>query len=892
MPAPFADPPGRRPRVALVSAFSSGAFLERRLAGARAMAEALGMDLVEHHAQGDQSFLAARVLEEARGGADAIVVEHAEQRTVRPALEEALALGVKLVGLDTVVDLPGVPEVEQDDMLIGYLVARKLAVDCGGRGNVVVVTNDGIAPQAKRERAWLDHLWRYPGLDEAARINAHPARAMEDARLRVAEALERHPETTAVLALWDELARGAVQAVRDVGAAGRVAVYGVDVTDEDLQLMVEPGSPWVATAANDALASGRLAVRAAAALLAGERLEKYLLLQPVLITQAFLVGNRVRSMEHLMEALPALGESHLAWFPWMDRVLARNGQSAPAARLSPDQLPAQLRLTLAALEVRNEELQAAARTVHQARAELEQRVLERTAELSQANARLAASRAYLDRIIDAVAAPIFVKDRQHRFVLVNAALCAMLRRPREAILGRSDREFFPAEEAEAFVAGDERVFAGSDETVMEEALTDAAGAKHSIVTRKALYRNDAGAAFVVGVIDDVTERQRLEEALRQSQKMETVGLLAGGVAHDFNNLLTPILGYAELLAEGRPAGDPDRELLTAIHEAAARARDLTRRLLAFSRKQVLHPRPVNLVELIRHSEGMLRHTLREDIHLELALPAQLLPVRGDPGQLEQVLLNLAVNAQDAMPSGGLLRIEAADAGAGGRARPSRGDPRCVLTVSDTGAGMDERTQERAFEPFFTTKELGRGTGLGLSTVYGIVRQHGGSIAIRSRQGKGTSFVITLPATEGPAAPLPADPPLDKGARRSGTVLVAEDEDMVRTLTRRMLERFGFRVLEARSAEEALDLVRTYPGPIDVLLTDVVMPRMNGRQLHEAAVGLRPGLPALYMSGYAAEASSRQGVLPADVPFLQKPFSARDLFEALGEVLAASAPAPG
>ncbi len=894
LPSAFSDP-ARPPRLLLLRNAGEGPFFDRRLAGSREMAAELGLSLDELCTHGDEKLLAERLRAEARAGAAAIIFENACGPEVRAAVEEALERGAKLVAVDSPVDCPGVPEVEPDDGLMGYLVARKLASDQAGAGSVAVVLCSAFAQQVRRDQAWGAVRVRHPRIFEVARADVAPAGAADEARRQVAGILEAHPETTAILALWDELARGAVKAVQEAGAAGRVAVYGVDITEDDLQLMVEPGSPWLATAAVDAMASGRLSVRVAAALLAGERLDRFLLQQPVLVTQAFLVGNRIRSMSHLAEALPPLGESHLAWFPWMDRLLSRNGQAPPAARLPPDQLPAQLRLTLAALEIRNEELQAAARTVHQARAELEQRVLERTAELSQANARLAASRAYLDRIIDSVAAPIFVKDRQHRFVLVNEAFCQMMARGREAVLGRTDDDFFPPEQARLFQEGDEQLFATGEEGTRDEKLTDARGALHDIVTRKALYRNDAGALFVVGVINDMTEHNRLEEQLRQSQKMETVGLLAGGVAHDFNNLLTPILGYAELLVDGCDPDDPDRELLEAIHAAAGRARDLTRRLLAFSRKQVLQPRPVDLVELVRRFCAMLRRTIRENVHIELDLPERLRPVRGDPGQLEQLLLNLAVNAQDAMPGGGAFRLRvrereepparagASDAPLSPTEEPGRGS--VVLTVSDTGCGMDEETAERAFEPFFTTKEVGRGTGLGLSTVYGIVRQHGGTIALRSRPGEGSTFEIALPVAEGePAASAPPPGSLPLSAPRSGTVLVVEDEEMVRALTRRMLERFGYRVLEASSGEEALDIVRGHPADLDLLLTDVIMPRMNGRELHEAALSFRPRLPVLYMSGYPAEVTRLQGVLADGQAFLQKPFTAQALYEAVEAVL--------
>ena len=741
IPQAFSDPT-RRPRVAFVRALTAGLFLERYQTGARAMAGQLGLELSERDAHGDQAALAALVWEEAQAGASVVVVHHADPAAVRPALDEALKLGVKVVAVDTQVDHPGVPEVEQDDLLIGHLLSGRLARDGAGMARVILVTADLNAPLAKRERAWEHHKWRHAGIVELARVTASSPELSRDL---LAKALRAHPETTAVVALWEGFAHGASLAVREAGMAGQVAVYGTGMTDEDLLLMIEPGSPFAVTVGADPFVMGGVAARAAAALIAGEHLDKYLLLQPVLVTRAHLLGNRARRVDDLVDSMPSLGESPLAFFPWMDLLIERQAVAHPAARLPPRQLAGQLRLTLAALEVRNAELQSAALAIREAHADLERRVQERTAELSLANARLAASGAYLDRIINAVVAPIFVKDRQHRFVLVNDALCAMMGRSRASLLGKSDLDVLPPDEAGGFLARDEAVFATGAEGEGEERLTDAQGVTHQVVTRRALYRNDAGALFVVGVLDDVTERKRLEEQLRQSQKMETVGLLAGGIAHDFNNLLTPVLGYSELLSEGLEQGHPDRELLEAIHEAASRARDLTRRLLSFSRKQVMVLELLDVGALVHRFESMLRRTIRESIRIELTLPERVPAVRADRAQIEQVLLNLSVNAQDAMLEGGLFRIALgavptrelppAD-------RPKEARDTCVvITVSDTGTGMDERTLERAFEPFFTTKGPGHGTGLGLSTVYGIVQQHGGTISIRSRSGEGTEFRI-------------------------------------------------------------------------------------------------------------------------------------------------------
>ncbi|BDG09525.1 substrate-binding domain-containing protein [Anaeromyxobacter paludicola] len=881
IPRPFGGA-GPRPRVALVRGVSEGSFLERYRRGAEEMADDLGIELVTWDARGDPGALPDLVRAAARGGAQALVVDHGQGERLRSAVEEVLAQGVRVVAFDTAIDHPEVPEVEQDDFLIGHVICTRLAQDTAGRAAVIHVTADGFAPLARRERAWEAHRWRHPGLREVARIEANAANAAADAEARVGQALRAHPETTAILALWDEFAEGAVRAVERAGLRGKVRVYSVDVADRDIRRMREPGSPWVATAATDARAIGRLAVRAAAALLAGAPVERHLLLEPRLVTRELLVEQGITGMEALVQALPSLGESRLVWPAWMEALLISRGRILPASRLSPDQLVGQLRRALGSLEARNRELQATAGDLQRARDELQRHAQERSSRLVHAEAKLAQSSRYLEKIVDAVADPVFVKDRQHRLVLVNDALSRLLGRDRADILGRTDYDFLPKAEVDVFWEKDELVFTTGEENVNEEQLTSADGETHVIVTKKTLYADERGDIFIVGIIRDVTEARRLEERLRQSQKMETVGLLAGGVAHDFNNLLTPILGYAPLLLEAMPAEHPDREMVTAIQDAAGRAKDLTRRLLTFSRKQVIEPRVLDLRELVRGAERMLRRTIRESVQIEVALPDQLGKVRADPGQLEQVLLNLAINAQDAMPEGGRLQIEARDVGPGdalaGADQPPGEGAWVLLRVSDTGAGMDPRTLEHVFEPFFTTKELGRGTGLGLSTVYGIVEQHGGSITVQSARGEGTVFRVHLPRVA--EEPVPAAPPACARAAGRGTevVLVVEDDPIVRSLVSRLLRGFGYQVRTAEGGEECLARMGDGATPVDLLLTDVVMPRMNGRELYERLRERRPGLKVLFMSGYASDVIGRHGVEDDGdaVGFLQKPFTAADL----------------
>jgi len=384
------------------------------------------------------------------------------------------------------------------------------------------------------------------------------------------------------------------------------------------------------------------------------------------------------------------------------------------------------------------------------------------------------------------------------------------------------------------------------------------------------------------------ERHQLEEQLQHSQRMEAVGRLAGGIAHDFNNVLTAVLGSIELLLLDAPTDRPHREELDVIRDAATRARDLIRQLLAFSARQVLQPMVVDLNRLVKDIAKMLRRLIGEDIVLETALAPGLGAVRVDTGQIEQVLVNLAVNARDAMPQGGRLTIETGNVEVDGtRAPPVQGvaTGRYVrLQVSDNGAGMDVEVQAHLFEPFFTTKPRGKGTGLGLATVYGIVRQSGGHIGVESTPGRGATFRIYLPRVDAPLDPTGEPHPVAAPAAGNETVVLAEDERLVRVLAQKVLERAGYRVLVAAGGAEALALAERNDGPIHLLLTDVVMPEMTGRELARRLTSLRPGLRVLYMSGYADEAVAQHGVLDPGTAFLQKPFTPEALAKKVRGVL--------
>jgi len=415
---------------------------------------------------------------------------------------------------------------------------------------------------------------------------------------------------------------------------------------------------------------------------------------------------------------------------------------------------------------------------------------------------------------------------------------------------------------------------------------------------------------------DVTAQRHLEDQLRQSQKMEAVGQLAGGIAHDFNNLLTAILGSTQLLLQATPPGDVRREDVEEIRNAGLRAAELTRQLLAFSRRQVLAPKVLELNAVVANMDRMLRRLIGEDVELATALHAEAGAVNADPGQLEQVLLNLVVNARDAMPGGGRVLIETTcvllrdelverrhrlppgdyvclavtDSGMGmdeATVQPYpdlRAGPYVLLAVSDTGHGMDRAVKARLFEPFFTTKEVGKGTGLGLATVYGIVKQSGGYIWVYSEPRRGTTVKVYLPRVPGAAEPpLPApEPPALRGGHE--TVLLVEDAAPVRTLARRTLEAGGYTVLDAADGPSAIELSRRHGGVIDVLVTDVVMPGMSGRELAERLAPTRPEMKVLYTSGYTDDAMVRQGVLSAGVAFLQKPFVPDTLARKVRDVL--------
>jgi PAS domain S-box-containing protein len=384
----------------------------------------------------------------------------------------------------------------------------------------------------------------------------------------------------------------------------------------------------------------------------------------------------------------------------------------------------------------------------------------------------------------------------------------------------------------------------------------------------------AGEVCIVALYYDVTERKHLEEQLRQSHKMEAIGRLAGGLSHDFNNLLTAIRGYSDLLIEQLPSASLTLAAAEHIRRSADRAASLTGQLLAFTRRQPLQPKVVQLNDVVRHMTGMLRRLIREDVEFVIALDPALGCVRVDTGQIEQIILNLAVNARDAMATGGRLTIETANADEG----------HVRLSVRDTGCGMSEETRRRIFEPFFTTKEVGKGTGLGLAIVYGVVEQSGGSITVESAPGEGSSFHVLLPSVAASIETAHAAPTAETGQRGQETILVVEDDEDVREFVELILRRAGYHVIVATGGVRALEMARTHSGEIHLLLSDIVMPDVDGLELAKRLVSARPTVKVLHMSGYTGDAVLPCGEFVEASAFLQKPFSARALAAKVREIL--------
>ena len=486
---------------------------------------------------------------------------------------------------------------------------------------------------------------------------------------------------------------------------------------------------------------------------------------------------------------------------------------------------------------------------------------------------------YLRPLFDTMFEGIQILDPEWRYLYLNVTAAQHGRRERDELIGRRMTEVYPGIEQTAVFAlmrrcMEERV---PQSMVNEFTYPDGDSAWFDL-------RMDPVPMGILMLSIDVTAAKVAEARLREVQKLEAVGRLAGGVAHDFNNLLTVITGYSELLLRRMPADDRFRTDVQEIHEAGERATALTRQLLAFSRRQRLQSEVLDLNTVVARMDRMLRRLIGEDVDLVTTMHPALRPVLADPSQMEQVIMNLAVNARDAMPGGGKLTIvtdnvELDDGYAKlhADARPGR---HVMLAISDTGGGMDQATQARIFEPFFTTKEQGKGTGLGLAMVYGIVKQSGGNIWVYSEPGHGATFKIYLPEATGAAAAATTASPPPRAAAGGETILVVEDDPAVRGFLRTILEEAGYRVRDTGDSDEALALAQPEGGPVDLLLTDVVLPTLDGAELATRILALRPGLPVMYMSGYTEDAIIHRGLLGPNTVFIDKPIAADSLLTKL------------
>jgi PAS domain S-box-containing protein len=493
-------------------------------------------------------------------------------------------------------------------------------------------------------------------------------------------------------------------------------------------------------------------------------------------------------------------------------------------------------------------------------------------------------RAILDNIPDIA----WLKDEESRFIAVNEPFGKACGVKPEDLVGRTDLDIWPRELAERYRSDDKEVMQSGRRKQVEEPLVDKEGKTTWIETIKTPIYNEKGEVIgTAGIARDITERKKLEAQLLHAQKMEAVGQLTGGIAHDFNNILQAIMSIGGLLQFKTKEGDPLRECVNDLFAVAERATNLTKSLLAFSRKQIISLMPVNLNDIIKNAEKILSRVMGEDIELKINLSDKDLPLMADLGQIEQVLMNLTTNARDAMPAGGILTIETELVGMDdeyikmhGYGKPGK---YALISVSDTGAGMDEKTREKIFEPFFTTKEIGKGTGLGLSIVYGIVKQHGGYINVYSELGKGTTFKIYLPLIESVAEQIkPSVAVAVTGG--SETVLLAEDDASVRRLTKAALEEFGYKIIEAEDGEDAINKFMENKDRIQLFLLDAVMPKKSGKAAYEEIKKIKPDIKALFMSGYSTDILSMKRIVGGELNFIVKPVSPTELLKKIREVL--------
>jgi PAS domain S-box-containing protein len=495
------------------------------------------------------------------------------------------------------------------------------------------------------------------------------------------------------------------------------------------------------------------------------------------------------------------------------------------------------------------------------------------------------SREYLDQIINCIRDPIFVMDRNHQFVLVNDAMCEHSGKSREALIGSIKQ---PCASKSPFWDKEEEVFRTGEDSLSEDTIPDGQGNFRAYLAKRSLLIDKKNHKQIVGVLRDITELRQIEAQLLQARKMEAIGVLAGGVAHDFNNLLNVINGYSEVVLDSQDLEDALRKDIEQIHDAGKRAAALTSQLLAFGRKQIMHPKIIDINHIITDMNSMLGRLIGEDIQIIPRFCQQPLAVNADPVKMQQVIVNLIVNARDAMPNGGRITIETAkidfDKNYIASHPTIKPGPYVMLAIGDNGIGMDAETQARIFEPFYTTKPKGKGTGLGLSTVYGIVEQSNGHISVYSQLGKGTTVKIYLPRETGLDLAIQQETTPDLLRGGSETVLIAEDEKAVRSLVCRVLREHGYQVLEAADGLEALHLAADYPKDIHLVITDVLMPGLGGRVLVSSLQKARPEIRSLFISGHSDNMIVHHGILDPGVNFLQKPFSISSFLHKIRDVL--------
>jgi len=523
--------------------------------------------------------------------------------------------------------------------------------------------------------------------------------------------------------------------------------------------------------------------------------------------------------------------------------------------------------------------------------------LETVAERERAAEALRRSEARVRRLVESNIIGIATGDLDGKVIDANDAFLALLGFTKEDVAAGSMRwdALTPPEYREADRLAVEQLLSTGVAPLWEKQFIRKDGSRVPVLIGVATLTGMSGETEAVSFVVDITERKKLEQQLRQAQKVEAIGQLAGGIAHDFNNLLGIIIGYSEIFEERLGLGDPLRPKAEQIKKAGRRAASLTRQLLAFSRQQALEPKVLDLNAVIADTLKMLRRLIDENVELVAVPEPALGRVSADQGQIEQIIMNLTVNARDAMPHGGKLTISTGNAemdDAFVRRNPGAvPGSYVVLSVSDTGCGMDHETQAHIFEPFFTTKGEGKGTGLGLATVYGVVKQSGGYISVESEPGKGSTFRIYLPRIEETVA---ATSCVDGGGEKAygcETVLLVEDAHALRELARELLEAGGYTVLEAANGADAISLAEKHPGPIHLLLSDVVMPGMNGPELAGKIIGGRPDTKVLYMSGYTGDALPVRELLNSGAALLHKPFTGLSLATKVREVLAAAKPSP-